>query len=163
MTSNNTVSESSIRAIVGHQFPGGVYTIEHWENFLMTECTGSQLMQDGVVHPVALFHVPIIGSGTSIAKMFALGQAESDLSISIESYDWEMHRPLKEDMAYQVDGRVVSAERRQNEQGHDYDRIQFCFEMAEPDGELAARTTIIWHYGRSEGRSDGRSGRSAAK
>jgi hypothetical protein len=155
MTSSNTVSEFFVEAIVGHQFPGGVYTIEHWENFLITECTGSQLMQDGVVHPVALFHVPIIGSGTSIAKMFALGQAESDLSISIESYDWEMHHPLKEDIAYRVDGRVASAERLQNEQGHDFDRIQFCFEIADPDGELAARTTIIWHYARS-GRSTSR-------
>jgi hypothetical protein len=152
MTSNRIVSRFSVESIEGHQFPGGIYTIEHWENFLMTECTGSQLMQNGVVHPVALFHVPIIGSGTSIAKMFALGQAESDLSISIESYDWEMHHPLKEDVAYHVNGRVVSAERRQNEHGHDYDRIQFRFEMTEPDGELAARTTIIWHYARS-GRS----------
>jgi hypothetical protein len=149
MTSNRLVSKSSVESIEGYQFPGGIYTIEHWENFLMTECTGSQLMQNGVVHPVALFHVPIIGSGTSIAEMFALGKAESDLSISIESYDWEIHHPLKEDVAYRVDGSVVSVERRQNEHGHDYDRIQFRFEMVEPDGELAARTTIIWHYARS--------------
>jgi hypothetical protein len=149
MTSDSIVSKSSVESIEGYQFPGGIYTIEHWENFLMTECTGSQLMQNGVVHPVALFHVPIIGSGTSIAKMFALGQAESDLSISIESYDWEIHHPLEEDVAYRVNGSVVSVERRQNEHGHDYDRIQFRFEMTEPDGELAARTTIIWHYARS--------------
>ena len=149
MTSSKTVSEASIRAIAGHQFPGGSYTIAHWENFLLTECTGAALMSDGVVHPVALFHVPIIGSGTSIAEMFALGQAASDLSISIESYDWEMFYPLKEDVAYQVNGKVVTAERCQNKQGQDYDRIQFCFEMVEPQGEMAARTTNIWHYRRS--------------
>ena len=148
MDADKIVSEASIRAIAGHQFPGGTYTIEHWENFLLTECTGSQLMSNKVVHPVALFHVPIIGSGTSIAELFALGQAESDLSIRIESYDWEMFHPLKEDVAYQVSGKVISAERCQSEQGPGYDRIQFCFEMSNSTNQLVARTTIIWHYTR---------------
>jgi hypothetical protein len=30
-----------IRALVGHRFRGGHYTIAHWENFLLTECTGA--------------------------------------------------------------------------------------------------------------------------
>jgi len=151
MGADKIVDEASIRAIAGHQFPGGSYTIEHWENFLLTGCTGSELMNDGVVHPVALFHMPIIGSGTSIAEMFALGQAESDLSIRIESYDWQMFYPLKEDVPYQVSGKVISAEPCRSEQGQNYDRIEFCFEVAKPTGELAARTTIIWHYTRQAG------------
>ncbi len=69
------VPAEEIRALVGHQFPGGEYTIEHWGNFLLTQCTGANLVPDGMVHPVALFHVPILGSITSIAEMFALGQA----------------------------------------------------------------------------------------
>ena len=105
--------EAEIRAIVGHQFPGGVYTVAHWENFLLTECTGADLLADGMVHPVVLFHMPILGCGASIAQMFALGQAESDFSIGIESYDWEMFSPLREDVPYTISGKVVSAERRQ--------------------------------------------------
>lgn len=150
MSPNKTVSEASIARIAGYQFPGGIYKIEHWENFLLTACTGSQLMSDGIVHPVALFHVPIIGSGTSIAEMFALGQAESDFSISIESYDWRMFHPLKEDVDYHVSGKVISAERCRNEQGRVYDRIQFYFEVSDPEGDLTASTTIIWHYSRSD-------------
>jgi hypothetical protein len=66
--------ESATSSLVGHRFPGGSYQAEHWENFLLTECTGADLLPDGIVHPVALFHMPIIGAGTSIAEMFALGQ-----------------------------------------------------------------------------------------
>ena len=142
-------AESDINAIAGHQFPGGEYTIEHWENFLLTECTGAELLPNGIVHPVALFHVPILGSGTSIAEMFELGQAESDLSIMIESYDWEMFSPLKEDVSYSTSGSILSAQRCQNDQGQTYDRIQFCFEMHGPDTSLSARTTITWHYTRN--------------
>ena len=143
-------SETELAGIVGHRFPGGIYTIQHWENFLLTECTGAELLPEGMVHPVVLFHMPILGSQTTIGEMFALGRAESDASIGIESYDWEMFKPLCEDLPYTVSGKVVSAERRlTGGRRGPHDRIQFQFEVAEADGTLAARTTITWHYGRS--------------
>ena len=66
-----------IEAQAGHRFPGGDYVIAHWENFLLTQCTGAELLPDGLAHPIALFHLPIAGAGTSIAEMFELGRAES--------------------------------------------------------------------------------------
>jgi hypothetical protein len=140
---------SSITGLVGHRFPGGTYTVEHWENFLLTECTGAQLLPDGLVHPVALFHIPILGAGTSIAEMFALGQAESDLSIMIESYDWELFLPLQEALCYSISGGVTSAARCHSAEQKIYDRIQFCFELYTPEKMLAARTSITWHYTRN--------------
>lgn len=146
----STPTAEDIAALVGHEFPGGTYTIAHWENYLLTECTGAEPLPDGLAHPVALFHVPILGAGTSIADMFALGKADSDFSIGIESYDWEIHRPLEEELPYRISGRVTAAERRQ-EGERTYDRIQFQFDLEEPDGAHAARSTITWHYGRNRG------------
>jgi len=142
-------AEIEIAALVGHQFPGGTYKIEPWENFLLTGCTGAQLLPNGIAHPVALFHVPIVGSNTSIAEMFELGQAESDLSIIPESYDWEMFEPLKEEVTYDISGKIIAAERRQNERGQTYDWVQFCFEMTSPENRLSARSTITWQYTRN--------------
>jgi hypothetical protein len=142
-------AEGEITRLAGHRFPGGFYTVAHWENFLLSECTGAALLPDGMVHPVALFHIPIIGAGTSIAEMFALGQAESDLSIMIESYDWETFLPLREEIRYRISGGITSAQRCENDQGKLYDRIQFCFEVHTAEAELAARTTITWHYTRN--------------
>ncbi len=140
--------EATIRALVGHTFPGGTYTIAHWENFLLTECTGASPLPGDLAHPVALFHVPILGAGTSIAEMFALGRAESDFSIGIESYDWQIHKPLHEDMPYRVSGCITEADRRDDDNGRVYDRIRFRFDLHEPDGDHAARSTITWHYRR---------------
>ena len=140
--------ESEITALLGHQFPGGHYTVAHWENFLLTECTGADLLPDGIVHPVALFHMPITGAGTSIAEMFALGQAESDLSIMIESYDWEFHQPLREEIDYRVEGCISSAERIQ-EEDREYDRIQFRFDITLTTGEPVARSLVTWQYTRN--------------
>lgn len=149
MTDKAIPAEADITRLTGHRFPGGFYTVAHWENFLLTECTGAELLPNGMVHPVALFHIPIVGAGTSIAEMFALGQAESDLSIMIESYDWETFLPLREEIRYCVSGGISSARRCQNEQGKLYDRIQFCFDVHTPEETLVARTTITWHYTRN--------------
>ena len=138
---------NEIRALVGHRFPGGEYTIAHWENFLLTECTGAEPLPDDLAHPVALFHVPILGANTSIGEMFSLGQADNDASIGIESYDWEFLKPLREELEYRVDGEITEADRRE-ENERLFDRIAFRFELKDDTGEVAARTTITWHYGR---------------
>jgi|AntAceMinimDraft_11_1070367.scaffolds.fasta_scaffold00462_18 hypothetical protein len=149
MTEKSIPTEDEITQLTGHRFPGGNYTIAHWENFLLTECTGAALLPGGRVHPIALFHLPIVGAGTSIAEMFALGRAESNLSIAIESYDWEMFAPLREEIRYKVTGGITSAQRCENAEGQVYDRIQFCFEVHAPKETLAARTTITWHFTRN--------------
>jgi hypothetical protein len=149
MTNNSIPDQRHIEALVGHQFPGGHYRIDHWENFLLTGCTGAELLPGGLAHPIALFHLPIVGSGTSIAEMFALGQAESDLSIMIESYDWEFFQALREETDYSVAGVVTAAERCHNDQGDIYDRIAFQFDVSHSSGEPVARSTVTWHYTRN--------------
>ncbi len=146
MTSETMPSEEDIRALVGHEFPGGRYTIAHWENFLLTDCTGSGQLAGGMVHPVALFHVPILGAGTSIGEMFRLGQAGPGVSIGIESYDWEFFRPLREETEYDITGRISAAE-RQRRDARVFDRIQFQFDLHD-QGEHIARSTVTWHYRR---------------
>jgi hypothetical protein len=140
--------EEAITGLVGHRFPGGNYTIAHWENTLLTDCTGAAPLPDAQVHPIALFHVPFLGGGTTISELFALGQAESDLSIMIESYDWKFFAPLREGIEYAVSGGIVIAERVRSDEGRVYDRIQFEFELAEA-GETAARSTITWQFTRN--------------
>jgi len=144
------VSEETIKALVGHEFPGGEYLIEHWENFLLTQCTGSKLMQDNVVHPAALFHVPISACNTTVSELYELGHADSEASIMIESCEWDMFHPLKEDVPYKGNGKITEAARCVGEDGNTYDRMQFLFELVDPEGELTARSVMTWNYMRSE-------------
>ncbi|MFT5212144.1 MAG: hypothetical protein ACI9CE_003886 [Flavobacterium sp.] len=140
-------SEPEVANVIGHQFPGGTYLVEHWENFLLTECTGATLLPDGIVHPLVLFHLPIVGAGTSIKEMFSLGQAASDYSINIESYDWEMFDNLLEEVSYQVSGAITSVNRFVDAAGITQDRICFEFDIQLKE-LLVARTKIIWLYAR---------------
>lgn len=148
MSAHPVPPAAEIEALAGHRFNGGTYRIAHWENFLLTGCTGADLLPQGIAHPSALFHLPIAGSGTSIAEMFALGQAESDLSIMIESYDWEFFQPLREETDYLVEGGIQSAQ-RVREDDREYDRIQFYFDVTLDSGEPVARSVVTWHYTRN--------------
>lgn len=142
------VSEAELKALVGHRFPGGRYTIEHWENFLLTDCTGREPMSDDLAHPVMLFHMPILGVGTTIAELFALGQVEGAGSVGLDGYDWEYFQPLREGVEYRCEGGIVSAERRTTDSGRVYDAVAFSIELADLDGSAVARITNYWRFRR---------------
>jgi hypothetical protein len=142
------ITVDELGALVGHRFPGGRYRVAHWENWLLTDCTGRDPLPDALVHPVVLFHAPILGAGTSIAELFRLGQAGGAGSVGLESYDWEYFCALQEDVEYQVDGGIVEAERTTTNTGDIVDRVAFQIELH--DGEtLAARVTNRWKFRRS--------------
>jgi hypothetical protein len=141
------ITDHELQALVGHRFPGGSYRVAHWENWLLTDCTGRGPLPEGLVHPVVLFHAPILGAGTSIAELFRLGHAGGAGSVGLESYDWEYFQPLREDVDYRVDGGIVEAERITTETGAVVDRVAFQIELR--DGEnLAARVTNRWKFRR---------------
>lgn len=142
------MTAEEVRALVGHRFPGGHYRIAHWENWLLTDCTGREPLPDGLVHPVVLFHAPILGAGTSIAELFALGQASGAGSVGLESYDWEYFQPLREDIDYAVEGGIVEAERTTDVGGAVVDRVAFQIELRDSEA-LVARVTNRWKFRRS--------------
>jgi hypothetical protein len=144
-----TPTEDDLRALVGHRFPGGTYRIQHWENYLLTDCTGAEQLPDGIVHPIALFHVPILGAGTSITELFALGGAAAmSGAVGLESYDWEYDEPLREDIDYRVEGGIVEAERRTGETGQVYDAVAFQIDLHDGDRRVA-RITNRWRFRRT--------------
>ena len=142
------IPEADMLALVGHRFPGGHYRIEHWENYLLTDCTGAGQLPDGLVHPIALFHVPILGCGMTITKLFELGRATGAGSVGLEGYDWEYLRPLREDIEYRIEGAIASVERRLTDSGGVYDAVAFTIELFDGD-VLAARVTNRWRFRRT--------------
>ncbi|MGI9624387.1 MAG: hypothetical protein ACR2PK_16255 [Acidimicrobiales bacterium] len=142
------MSEAELSRLVGHRFPGGNYTIEHWENYLLTDCTGREPMSEDLAHPVILFHMPILGAGTSIAELFRLGQVEGAGSVGLDGYNWEYFKPLREGVEYRCEGSITSAERRNTDSGRVYDAVSFSIDLFEPAGTAAARITNYWRFRR---------------
>jgi len=137
----------SLEHLVGHRFAGGERTIEHWENFLLTEVCGGPQLEEGIAHPVHLFHIPIDGAGLTIAELFDLAEAEGPDRVGLESYDWEYFEPLREDVAYRCDGQIQSVIRRGSDE-KDWDELVFAIELSD-EGRLIARVTNTWQIWRA--------------
>lgn len=142
------ISEADLQALVGHRFPGGSYRIEHWENALLTEATGCAPLPGDLAHPVHLFHVPIAGAGVTIAELFALAHADSDASVTIDFYDWELSKPLRESTPYLMRGGISEHSRKRNEAGTVVDSVTFRIEVMDESGDEVARVTFRWHFWR---------------
>ena len=136
--------------VLGYRFPGGKYTIQHWENFLLTDCTTADQLPDGLVHPVALFHVPILGSGISITKLFEVCGAEGPGSVGLDGYDWEYFSSLRIDTEYDVQGSIVHWEHMVDDKGNPYDAMKFSIELRDvaKGNALVARVTNSWRFRR---------------
>jgi len=140
--------------LAGHRFPGGEARIEHWENFLLSDATGVAPLPDGLAHPAHLFHVPILGVGTSIAELFRLAEADRAAPVSIDFYDWCIDRPLKEGEIYRFDGGISAHERSGGEAGAPVvDSFTYEIEVKErPEGAASGRrvahVAFRWHYWR---------------
>jgi hypothetical protein len=148
-TDDDMPSDDEITALVGHRFTGGARTVEHWENWLLTDCTHRAPMRDRLLHPVTLFHVPIQAAGTSIAEIFELCRGGSPGSVTLLSYEWEYQAPMVEDVAYRGSGGIVSAERHRDRTGRAiHDDIAFTVELTAPDGTAVARSTNRWRFQR---------------
>jgi hypothetical protein len=138
-----SLTDEQLAALVGRRFPGGRHCIAHWENWLLTDCTGYDQLPSPLVHPVALFHTSILGSNMSIQDLFTVLGAEGPAAVGLLSYDWEFFRPLREDLNYDCECTIVGADRQLSDNGRVSDEITFTIAVNDDDG-LSARVTNRW-------------------
>jgi acyl dehydratase len=135
--------------LLGAAFPGGRVRLASWENYLLTDCTTADQLPDGLGHPVALFHLPILGSGVDIATLFHWCGAEGPGTVGLDGYDWEYVQPLRVDTDYDVSGSIVQWERRTDDTGAPYDAMAFQLELVDvATGASVARVTNSWRFRR---------------
>ena len=135
--------------LLGATFPGGRIRLASWENYLLTDCTTADQLPDGLAHPAALFHLPILGSGIDIATLFAWCGAEGPGSVGLDGYDWEYFQPLQVETDYDVTGSIVQWERLTDDAGAPYDAMAFRIELVDvATGEPVAQVTNSWRFRR---------------
>jgi hypothetical protein len=137
-----------MREVVGHQFPGGTYTIESWENVLLSNVTGVEPLPDGIAHPAFLFHAPLAGVGVRVADIFELCHAESEEAVRAGEYRWTLQAPLRVGVTYRMSGGFTGVERK-GRRGGLMDIVSFVIELHDEEGALAATTTASWIFLRS--------------
>ena len=144
------MTDDELAALTDVRFAGPGRAVEHWENWLLTDCTQRAPMPHGQVHPVVLFHLPIQAADTSIAELFALGGTDGSAgAVGLLGYDWEYPAPMFEGVVYSGSGGVVSAQRFRDDDGRvTHDDVAFSIELADPSGTVVGRVTNHWRFRR---------------
>ena len=138
-----------MQALQGYSFPGGSYTIERWENFLLHDVALDAPPQSGFGHPIYAFHAPLAAMGMTYQEFFDLCRAESADAIRAGEYDFEWRKPLREGVTYEVSGRILDVERKSGERAGVFDLVRFQLEMVDPQGDVALVATNAWIFLRS--------------
>ena len=95
------LTDGDLDLLRAHRFTSRSASIEHWENWLLTDCTQRAPMPDGVLHPIAMFHLPLAATGVTIGDLFALGGASPEPgAVTLHGYDWQYLAPLREGRPY---------------------------------------------------------------
>ena len=139
-----------MRTLVGFEFPGGMYTIERWESFLVNDATAAEPRDDGIAHPIFGFIAPLGGMGITYQEFFDLCRAESNDAIRAGSYDLEYHKPLREGATYRVHGSILEVDRKRGKRAGLFDLVRFRLRMTDEWGDVALTATNEWIFLRSE-------------
>ena len=145
-----TVTLDEMQLLIGWRFPGGSYTIPHWENFLVTDVMCSPQLPDNLAHPAYCFQAPLAGMGISYAEFFDVCRAESDDAIRAGEYDFEIHQPLREGEHYSIQGEIIDVERKRGRRTGPFDLVTFRLEMLDTADRLCVVATNSWVFLRGE-------------
>lgn len=143
------VTIEEMQSLVGRPFPGGTFTIEPWENVLLSDVMGVEPLPDSIAHPAYLFHAPLAGAGVRIGDIFELCHAESEEAVRAGEYRWVIHRPLRVGTTYRMSGGFAGVERKQGRRGGLMDMVTFEIDVRDEDDELVASTVSMWIFLRS--------------
>jgi hypothetical protein len=145
-----TVTAGDMQALVGHQFPGGTFTIERWENALLCDVMACDRLPGDLAHPAYLFHAPLAGVGLKYGDIFKLCRAESDEAVRAGEYIWDVHKPLRVGHTYRMSGGFIDVVRKQGRRAGLMDVVTFRIEVHDQDdGRLVATVVNSWIFLRS--------------
>lgn len=149
-TSGTSVTLEEMRALVGHQFPGGTFTIEHWENVLLCHVMACDPLPDGLAHPAYLFHAPLAGVGLKYGDIFELCRAESDEAVRAGEYVWDVHHPMRVGHTYRMSGEFTDVVRKHGRRAGLMDVVTFRIDVHDQDDDTLAATVVnSWIFLRS--------------
>ena len=141
-----TVEE--LEALVGTSFPGGTYTIEPYEHWLMTDAVGATPNREGTAHPMYAYYGALAGMGMSVDDVFVRVGATADDGPMFGEAGIEVLCPLQIGATYAVTGVFESALRKEGRKAGVFDIVGFRLELRDANGELAAVSTNSWIFPR---------------
>lgn len=137
--------------VVGHQFPGGTFTVEEYERFLGHEAMKSPPLPAGMLHPVWVLLGALRGMGIDTDALTALADASAHDGTMFGETELELLHPLISGVEYTVRGGVVDIVRKESAKVGRMDLMTFRLELVDPKGTVAAVSLFTYVFPRRSG------------
>jgi len=137
------------RNLVGHEFPGGTYTLPAYEAWLWADAVLAD-PDAGVAHPGMAYMVGLHGGGASIGDIMELFGADVDSGVLFGEVEFTFAGVLRPGETYAVSGGVVDVERKQGRRVGVFDRATFEHRIDDAGGARVATVTHTWIFPRAD-------------
>ena len=129
------------RRVVGHQLPGGRFTVSEHERHLSHDAVQSPRLPDGALHPVWVLLGALREKGVTTDELVALvGATEQDGVLGGE-LTLEQTEPLRAGVEYRVTGTVTALSRRHGRRAGTMDLLTLELRIADQGGRVCATST----------------------
>jgi hypothetical protein len=135
------MDEQELLAIVGTPFPGGNFTIEPYEHWLMCDCVGAEPVRSGIANPMYIYYGALGGMGISLDELFAWVGATADDGVMFGEAQIDVMHPLQIGDTYTVDGKITDIVRKSGKRAGVFDIVTFALDVTETDGPRAGTST----------------------
>ncbi len=131
-----------LQAAVGRRFPGGEYTVQPWQAWLLADTVLAEpprMTNHGpqVAHPLFAWMAATGAMGITWDELFTwFGASASDGPVFGE-HETTLNRPMQVGATYRVNGGIVSAERKVGRRTGAFDVIGYSIDLHSGDVHVA--------------------------
>lgn len=136
--------------LVGHRFPGAVVSVPEHFSWLWSDAVGARPRPAGA-HPSIAYPLGLRGTGLRIDEILAIVGAGRDDGVLLGECGFELHRPLRPEVAYEGSGGIVAVERKRGARAGTFDLVTFEVHLREGSGDEAVRCSYTWVVPRGGG------------
>jgi hypothetical protein len=126
--------------LAGHRFPGGRFTLSPHLAWLWADCAMAH-PDPAQAHPTLSYYAAMQGCGVNIQELFDLMDADADSGAMFGECVLEYNGVLAPGETYEIEGGIVSVERKQGRRAGTFDRMTFRI-SGRRQGENEPRFTV---------------------
>lgn len=141
MDEMDEMDEQQLLAVIGTHFPGGEFTIEPYEHWLMCDAVGAEPVRSGIANPMYVYYGALGGMGISLDELFAWVGATADDGVMFGEAQIDVVRPLQIGDTYTVGGKITDIVRKSGKRAGVFDIVTFALDVMDADGTLVGTST----------------------
>jgi acyl dehydratase len=127
----------------GHRFAGGTYTLGPHMAWLWADTVLDEPNPD-LAHP-SLGYVLAMRGCVSITELFDLLGTDAEAGVMFGECELTFERPLSVGATYDLEGEILSIERKEGRRSGPFDRLRFQVRIREHvGGQLVCTNTNTW-------------------